>query len=45
MVDVWIVVADEDQYGRLKELKKHRGLSSKELLLKGEKKVREGVPD
>jgi hypothetical protein len=35
---------DDKQYERLKELKKHRGLTWKGLLLEGEKKVREDTP-
>jgi len=45
MVEVRIEFDDEEQYERLKELKKHRGLTWKGLLLEGEKKVREDTPE
>jgi len=41
MVAIRIEFDDDEQYERLKELKKHRGLTWKGLLLEGEKKVRE----
>jgi hypothetical protein len=41
MVEVSIEFDDEEQYERLKKLKKHRGLTWKGLFLEGEKKVRE----
>jgi len=44
MVEVRIEFDDDEQYERLKELKKHRGLTWKGLLLEGEKKVREDTP-
>ncbi|WP_224448637.1 hypothetical protein [Haloprofundus salilacus] len=45
MVEVRIEFDDEEQYERLKALKKHRGLTWKGLLLEGEKKVREDAPE
>lgn len=45
MVEIRIEFDDEDQYERLKRLKKHWGLTWKGLLLEGEKKVREETPD
>ncbi|GAB3024413.1 hypothetical protein [Natronobiforma cellulositropha] len=45
MVAIRIEFGDEEQYERLKELKKHRGLTWKGLLLEGEKRVREETPD
>jgi hypothetical protein len=36
---------EHEQYERLKELKKHRGLTWKGLLLASEKKVREDTPE
>ncbi|MBV0923299.1 hypothetical protein KTS45_03725 [Halomicroarcula limicola] len=45
MVEVRIEFDDEEQYVRLKELKKRRGLTWKGLLLEGEKKVREDIPE
>lgn len=45
MVEVRIEFDDEEQYEQLKELKKRRGLTWKGLLLEGEKKVREDIPD
>ncbi|ELY94007.1 hypothetical protein C482_18834 [Natrialba chahannaoensis JCM 10990] len=45
MVAVRIEFDDEEQYERLKELKKHRGLTWKGLLLEGEKRVLEETPD
>ncbi|WP_199237920.1 hypothetical protein [Halorubrum sp. GN12_10-3_MGM] len=38
MVEIRIEFDDDEQYERLKELKKHRGLTWKGLLLEGEKK-------
>ncbi|WP_164974791.1 hypothetical protein [Halegenticoccus tardaugens] len=45
MVAIRIEFHDEDQYERLKELKKHRGLTWKGLLLEGEKRVLEQTPE
>ena len=45
MVSVRIEFDDEDQYDRLKILKKHHGLTWKGLLLEGEKRVREQTPE
>jgi hypothetical protein len=45
MVEIRIEFNDEEQYERLKELKKHRGLTWKGLLLEGEKRVHEETPD
>jgi hypothetical protein len=45
MVEIRIEFDDEEQYKRLKELKKHRGLTWKGLLLEGEKRVHEETPD
>lgn len=45
MVEIRIEFDDEDQYERLKGLKKHCGLTWKGLLLEGEKKIREETPD
>ena len=45
MVAVRIEFDDEEQYERLKELKKHRGLTWKGLLLEGEKRVLEQTPE
>ncbi len=43
MVAIRIEFDDDEQYERLKQLKKHRGLTWKGLLLE-EKKVREDTP-
>ena len=45
MVEVRIEFDDDEQYERLKELKKHRGLTREELLLKDGKKVRKDIPE
>lgn len=45
MVAIRIEFDDDEQYERLKELKKHRGLTWKGLLLEGEKRVLEQTPD
>jgi len=45
VVAIRLELDDDEQYERLKELKKHRGLTWKGLLLEGEKKVREDIPD
>jgi hypothetical protein len=45
MVAIRVEFDDEEQYERLKELKKHRGLTWKGLLLEGEKKVRGDTPE
>ena|GEM_PF-970106 len=45
MVEVRIKFDDDEQYERLKKLKKHRGLTWKGLLLEGEKKVKEYTPE
>ena len=45
MVAIRIEFDDDKQYERLKELKKHRGLTWKGLLLEGEKRVLEQTPD
>jgi hypothetical protein len=45
MVEIRIEFDDEEQYERLKKLKKHRGLTWKGLLLEGEKRVHEETPD
>jgi len=45
MVAIRIEFDDDDQYERLKELKKHRGLTWKGLLLEGEKRVLEQTPE
>ncbi|WP_282349559.1 hypothetical protein [Haloferax volcanii] len=44
MVAIRIEFDDDEQYERLKELKKHRGLTWKGLLLEGEKRVLEESP-
>jgi hypothetical protein len=43
MVKVRIEFDGDEQYERLKELKKHRGLTWKGLLLGVERKVREDI--
>lgn len=45
MVAIRIEFDDDEQHERLKELKKHHGLTWKGLLLEGEKRVREESPD
>ncbi|MFC6734523.1 hypothetical protein [Haladaptatus sp. DYSN1] len=45
MVAIRIEFDDEGQYERLKELKKHQGLTWKGLLLEGEKRVLEQTPE
>ena len=45
MVAIRIEFDDEEQYERLKELKKRRGLTWKGLLLEGEKRVLEQTPE
>lgn len=45
MVAIRIEFDDDEQYERLKELKKHRGLTWKGLLLEGEKRVLEQTPE
>ena len=45
MVAIRIEFDDDEQYERLKQLKKRRGLTWKGLLLEGEKKVREDIPE
>ncbi|ELZ38772.1 hypothetical protein C471_09385 [Halorubrum saccharovorum DSM 1137] len=45
MVAVRIEFDDDEQYERLKELKKHHGLTWKGLLLEGEKRVLEQKPE
>jgi hypothetical protein len=45
MVEIRIEFDDEEQYERLKELKQRRGLTWKGLLLEGEKRVHEEIPD
>jgi hypothetical protein len=45
VVAIRIEFDDEEQYERLKELKQHRGLTWKGLLLEGEKRVLEETPD
>ncbi|WP_199174717.1 hypothetical protein [Halegenticoccus soli] len=45
MVAIRIEFDDDEQYERLKELKKHRGLTWKGLLLEGERRVLEQTPD
>jgi hypothetical protein len=45
MVAIRIEFDDDEQYERLKELKKHRGLTWKGLLLEGEMRVLEETPD
>jgi len=45
MTEVRIEFDDEDQYERLKELKRHRGLTWKGLLLEGEQKIREDTSE
>jgi hypothetical protein len=45
MVAVRIEFDDDEQYERLKKLKKRRGLTWKGLLLEGGKRVREETPD
>ncbi|MCL9818166.1 hypothetical protein [Natronocalculus amylovorans] len=44
MVAIRIEFDDDEQYDRLKKLKKRRGLTWKGLLLEGEQKVREDTP-
>ena len=43
MVAIRIEFDDDEQYERLKELKRHRGLTWKGLLLEGEVRVRENA--
>ena len=45
MVAIRIEFDDDEQYERLKGLKKRRGLTWKGLLLEGEKQVRRETPD
>ena len=45
MVAIRIEFNDDEQYERLKELKQHRGLTWKGLLLEGEKRVLEQTPE
>ncbi|NUE03889.1 hypothetical protein HUB97_15515 [Halorubraceae archaeon YAN] len=45
MVAIRIEFDDDEQYERLKKLKKRRGLTWKGLLLEGEQKVREDTPE
>ena len=45
MVEIRVEFDDDAQYERLKELKQHHGLTWKGLLLEGEKRVREEIPD
>ena len=45
LAEVRIEFDDDDQYERLRKLKKHRGLTWKGLLLEGEKRVREETPE
>jgi hypothetical protein len=45
MVAIRVEFEDKEQYERLKELKKRRGLTWKGLLLEGEKRVRNETPD
>jgi hypothetical protein len=45
VVAIRIEFDDDEQYERLKKLKKQRGLTWKGLLLEGEKKVREDIPE
>jgi len=44
MVAIRIEFDDDEQYERLKELKKHRGLTWKALLLEGERRKSERIP-
>lgn len=45
MVAIRIEFDDDEQYERLKKLKKRRGLTWKGLLLEGERSVREETRD